>query len=167
MYQRLLHLIHIPTFFGILLLFELNSYFSPTFFYRFLPVLLFTCPTYWTPKHIGQFSNTNDSYQRILVVLICIWCIVLLIIITIFFTKRSWLSRCTVSQGVYIKNRQYFKFVMFLSKEVEIDMNFYMKKEFCKNFDYFLRYFAICEQIFPTFSYIIQHNYYFCTQWVN
>ena len=130
MYQRLLHLIHIPTFFvGIFLLFELNSYYSPTFFYRFLPVLLFTCPSYWTPEHI------NDSYQRILVVLICIWCIVLLIIITIFFTnelKRSWLSRCTVSQGVYIKNRQYFKFVMFLSKEVEIDMNFYMKKEFCK-----------------------------------
>ena len=61
-----------------------------------------------------------------------------------------------VSQGVYIKNRQYFKFVMFLSKEVEIDMNFYMKKEFCKNIDYFLRYFAICEQIFPTFSYIAQ-----------
>ena len=58
--------------------------------------------------------------------------------------------------GVYIKNRQYFKFVMFLSKEVEIDMNFYMKKEFCKNIDYFLRYFAICEQIFPTFSYIAQ-----------
>ena len=61
-----------------------------------------------------------------------------------------------MSQGVYIKNRQYFKFVMFLSKEVEIDMNFYMKKEFCKNIDYFLTYFAICEQIFPTFSYIAQ-----------
>ena len=61
-----------------------------------------------------------------------------------------------MSQGVHIQNRQYFKFVMFLSKEVEIDLNVHMKKEFCKNIDYFLRYFAICEQIFPTFSYIAQ-----------
>ena len=28
-----------------------------------------------------------------------------------------------------------------------------MKKEFCKNIDYFLRYFTIRKQIFPTFLY--------------
>ena len=35
-----------------------------------------------------------------------------------------------------------------------------MKKEFCKNIDYFLRYFAIpiCKQIFPTFSYTVALN---------
>ena len=42
-------------------------------------------------------------------------------------------------QGWDIQNRQYLKFVMFLSKSVEIDINFYMKKEFCKNNDDFLR----------------------------
>ena len=53
----------------------------------------------------------------------------------------------------YIQNWQYFKFVMFLSQPVEIHLSFYMKKEFFKNIDYFLRYFAIRKQFFSSFSY--------------
>ena len=49
---------------------------------------------------------------------------------------------------MYIKNRQYFKFVMFLSKEVEIDMNFYMKKKFIESIDkrlYYIGQFSSCK----------------------
>ena len=78
-------------FLGRFLLFELNFYFSPTFFYRFLLVLLFTCPTDWTPLTLAywvvqqhkRFISTNTCSS------ICIWRIVLLIIITIFFSPMN------------------------------------------------------------------------------
>ena len=106
MYQHLLHLIHI------FLLFLVDSYFlnsittSVLLFYRFIPVLLFTCPTfylsylmdtlaYWVVQQHKRFISTNtcsfnlhlayrspDHYYNI------------------FFTnelKRSWLSRCSVA----------------------------------------------------------------------
>ena len=71
LYQHLLHLIHIPTFFGKFLLFELNSYFSRTFFLQihtsptFLPVLLTGHPD--QPLSATNLKNksevSNDTYS--------------------------------------------------------------------------------------------------------
>ena len=96
---------YIPTFFGRFLLFELNSYFSPTslqiptsptFYLSYLMDTL----AYWVVQQHKRFISTNtcsfnlhlayrspDHYNNIL------------------FTnelKRSWLSRCTVCQCPWV-----------------------------------------------------------------
>ena len=61
MYQHLLYLIHIPTFFGRFQLFELNSYFSLTFLQIptsptfYLPYLL----AYWVVQQHKRCIATN------------------------------------------------------------------------------------------------------------
>ena len=117
MYQHLLHL-------GRFLLFELNSYFSPTFLQiptspTFYLSYLMDTLAYWVVQQHKRFISTNtcsfnfhlayrspDHYYNI------------------FFTNE--IKRSSVipmhsvpvptAQGCYIQNRQYFKFVYYLNQ---------------------------------------------------
>ena len=147
MYQHLLHLIHIfLLFFGRFLLFELNSYFSPTFLQiptspTFYLSYLMDTLSYWVVQQHKRFISTNtcsfnlhlayrspDHYYN-------------------FF--HQWTqekfgypdAQCASAQGCYIQNRQYFKFVYYLN-QLRLIWIFTRKRNFAK-IDYFLRYFAI------------------------
>ena len=120
MYQHLLHLIHI------FLLFLVDSYFLNSIP---ISVLLFTdsYQSYFLPALLNghpSILGSSATYQRILVVLICIWRIVLLIIITIFFSPMNSRevgypdAQCASAHcpGVLIQNRQYFKCFYYLNQ---------------------------------------------------
>ena len=89
-----------------------------------------------------------------LVVLICIWRIVLLIIITIFFSPMNSRevgypdAQCASAQGCYIQNREYLKFVYHLN-QLRLIWIFTWKRNFAK-IDYFFGIF--CDTYVSKFS---------------